>query len=69
MRNVRAKLSDAAYEAIETFCREQGVTITAALEAWGRRLDRGEFEVVELVEQVMAEAREIDAERRSRRRV
>lgn len=67
MRNVRAKLSDEAYEAIEDYCAERGITMTALFEAFGQRLFRGEFPPSEAEDQVIAEARAIMAARRSRR--
>jgi len=67
MRNVRARLSDEAYEAIEEFCAEQGITITAALEAWGRRLHSGDYRLEGESERLIAHARRITADRKSRR--
>ena len=67
MGNVRAKLSDEAYEAIEKFCREQGISMTSALEAWGRRLARGEYRLEGEADSLIAEARQITADRKSRK--
>ena len=67
MANVRARLSDDAYEAIENFCAEQGITITAALEAWGQRLARGEYRLEGQASALIAEARQITARRKSRK--
>ena len=67
MGNVRAKLSDEAYEAIERFCAEQGITITSALEAWGQRLARGDYRLEGEAHALIAEARQIAAARKSRK--
>ena len=67
MGNVRARLSDEAYEAIEKFCAEQGITITSALEAWGRRLARGDYKLEGEAGALITEARQITADRKSRK--
>lgn len=65
---VRANLSDESYEAIQRFCAEQGITMTALFEAFGQAIHRGEYEPGGKALEVLADARRITAERLSRRR-
>ncbi len=58
-----ADLSELAYDAWHSFASRHGVTVTATLEAIGRRLGRGEH-----VELPVEEARVVTAERRRPRK-
>jgi hypothetical protein len=60
---LHASISDRAYDNWQTFITDQGISVAAALEAIGRRLPEGRLELDEIV----AAARRIDADRRRRR--
>jgi hypothetical protein len=64
-RMLNAYLTEEAHDGWHEFAREHGVTVSALLEVLGRRLRAGELPDRS---SMVAEARGIDAQRRSRRR-
>lgn len=60
---IRARLTEPAWESWDRLCASEGVTLTALLEALGRELG----DQWQPTQRVLKAAREIDWERRSRR--
>ena len=63
------QLSEESYEGWRLWARSRGVTVTALIEALGRRLaelDQPEARLPALLRDVLAEARQIDDDRRRR---
>lgn len=64
-RLLQVRLTDEARAGLDRFTTRRGVTVTALVEALGEQLAVGDDEWVPA--ETVARAREIDAERRSRR--
>lgn len=65
---VKHRISDDAYDAIGRYCAERGISMTSLWEAFGRTLIESGFPPSEAEDNVITLAREITAERKSRRR-
>lgn len=63
-RNLHVRLSAVAYDAIREFCDDQGVSVTAVVEALGRLLVGG---TTATPDEIVDAARRIDRQHRSRR--
>ena len=69
MRQMTQQLSEESYEGWRLWARSRGVSVTALIEALGRRLatmDQPEARLPPLLRDALAEARQVDDDRRRR---